>query len=144
MHESGLSGSLLITVNGLSADLCGFADAVIAVVGFTAVDSETVVVDGATTAAGKATETLSCSGNEDEVVVVTQVGVTVADGGAADAAARSCDTVTTVSGRAFETGTDCIKVWGTALPTTLTSRPSAVTDNSGIDTVGSNPATAGA
>lgn len=146
MHESGLSGSLLITVKGLSAGLCEFVDAVIAiaVLGFTVVDCETVVVDGATTAAGKATVTGGCGGNEDIVVAVTQVGVTVADGGAADPTAKSCETVTTASGRAADTGTDCMKVWGTALPTTLTSRPSAVTDSSGIEAAGSNPVVVGA
>jgi hypothetical protein len=143
IQESGLSGSLLITVKGLSADLWELDAAVIAVVGFIASDCETFV-DGATTAAGKAMLTAGCNGNGAVFAAVTQVGVTVAEGGAAVAIVISCETVKTVSGRAIEAGTDWIKVCGVDLPTTLTTRPSAVTDNSGIEAVGSKPVRVGA
>jgi len=144
MHESGLSGSLLRTVIGFSVE-AGRNDSPVAVVfDFVIVEHKTAAVVGAITAAGNGKTAGRTTGGCDGIVVTLEyVGITVADGKTTAALTTSCVTVGNDSTRVADVGIDWIYVCCMGLPTTLTSRPSAVRDNSCIGAVVSNPASDG-
>ena len=144
MHESGLSGSLLRTVIGFSTELGRDDSEITLTFSLVVVGCDTAAVDGATTAAGNEITAGRTDGCDGAIAMFVHVGKTVAEGRTMAAFAISCGTAGIGSTRDADAGIDWTYVCCCmGLPTILTSRPSAVRDNSCNGAVASNPASDG-